>query len=433
MAASGGASAARLDLASALIEFKRSPGGYALARRQPEQLFEASHSVMLLAAGRAAPDLPSPHPTHSAERIQRAAQFFVRTALLRAGADHYTVLGLKPGFQPADLRDHYRLMIRLTHPDFAGAGNIWPPDAATRINIANDVLGSAEQKARYDASLKPTAPPTETVQAPRSRTTPSKPQTANKVQPDTTPPTQRLHDFLDAGLDLFQRHRPWALTTLGGLACVGLLWLLTPKEADNTLVAKGPRLNSKSESLAPAAVPVEVGVDTMALAHVKAWLAENPPPPTTRPRAAPGKPQPTTGANEANLNEAASDVVQAPAPSKLTMAQVQPQLNRLLNGLRSGQGNQVLKALASEWRDQPAASALAASYQRALDGRRVVRLGKVQLRSSAADNQLVVDGVVELYLQGETDGTEMKALRLSAHFRPHNGQAQLTQVVLQQP
>ena len=433
VAVSDGASPSQPDLVSALIEFKRSPGRYALARRQPQQLFDASRNVMLLAAGRTVPGLPSPHPTQSAERIQRAAQFFVRTALLRSGADHYTVLGLKSDFEPSDLRDHYRLMIRLTHPDFAGAGHAWPPDAATRINIANDVLGSSEKRAVYDASLRATPPPAEAAPAPRPRPAPRKSLAATLVQLNATAPHPRLQHLLDAGLDLFQRHRPWALTALGGLACVGLMWLLTPSEAENSLVAKRTRTDSKSGTPTPSSPPVEV--DTTALAHVKAWLAENPQPVAATEPSRQGAAQPIAiPAAQANAI-AANAPASAPstAPAKLTMALVQPQLNRLLNGLQSGEGDNVLSALAAEWRDRPAANAFAASYQRVLAGRRIVRLGKVQLRSRALADQLVVDGVVELYLQSEGAGTEREALQVSAHFKPHNGQPMLTQVVLQQP
>jgi hypothetical protein len=44
--------------------------------------------------------------------------------MLRPGADHYTLLGLKPAFDSATLRDHYRMLMRLTHPDFSGGGAV---------------------------------------------------------------------------------------------------------------------------------------------------------------------------------------------------------------------------------------------------------------------------------------------------------------------
>ena len=88
-----------------------------------------------------------------APRVKRTACFFVRVAMLRPGADHYTLLGLEPGFHKDALRDHYRMLIRLTHPDFAGISGAWPPGSATRINLAHDVLSSVVRRAEYDRTL----------------------------------------------------------------------------------------------------------------------------------------------------------------------------------------------------------------------------------------------------------------------------------------
>lgn len=145
-------------LVQTLLDFERAPGRYAVALREPRPLFDATHAVMLLAAGRPVDGLPPLLPGQHTGAIQQAARFFVRTVLLRPGVDHYGLLGLTPGFEPETLlRDHYRLMIRLTHPDFAASGEAWPEDAASRINIANGVLGSAVKRAEYDAGLKTAA------------------------------------------------------------------------------------------------------------------------------------------------------------------------------------------------------------------------------------------------------------------------------------
>ncbi|MDO9439158.1 J domain-containing protein [Hydrogenophaga sp.] len=140
-------------LVLALLDFERAPGRYPVALREPRPLFEEIGSVMLLAAGRPVPGLPAP-PRHSEPELRRAARYFVRTVMLRPGADFFTLLGLTPGFEPAKLREHYRLMIRLTHPDFSGTGERWPADAAVRVNQAKDLLSSPERQAEYAASLR---------------------------------------------------------------------------------------------------------------------------------------------------------------------------------------------------------------------------------------------------------------------------------------
>lgn len=132
-------------LLPALLDFERSPGRFPVALREPRPLFEHIGSVMLLAAGRPVAGLPAV-PAIGPE-LRRAARFFVRTVMLRPGSDPLTLLGLTPGFEAAQLRDHYRLMIRLTHPDFDAAGERWPADAATRINLAHDLLASPPRRA----------------------------------------------------------------------------------------------------------------------------------------------------------------------------------------------------------------------------------------------------------------------------------------------
>lgn len=125
-------------LQPALLDFERAPGRYPVALREPRPLFVHIDSVILLASERPVAGLQATPATEQA--LRRAARYFVRTVMLRPGVDPFTLLGLRPGFKPAQLRKHYRLMIRLTHPDFSAHGDRWPADAATRINLARDRL-----------------------------------------------------------------------------------------------------------------------------------------------------------------------------------------------------------------------------------------------------------------------------------------------------
>jgi hypothetical protein len=143
-------------LLPALLDFERSPGRFPVALREPRPLFEHIGSVMLLAAGRPVAGLP-PVPAIAPE-LRRAARFFVRTVMLRPGSDPFTLLGLNADFEPAQLREHYRLMIRLTHPDFEAAGERWPHDAATRINLAHDLLSSPQEWASRTMASVPVRP-----------------------------------------------------------------------------------------------------------------------------------------------------------------------------------------------------------------------------------------------------------------------------------
>ena len=139
------------QLIATLFDFESLPGRYPISLREPRILFDGSHDVLLLAAGRPVKGLVPDSIDMS--RLKQAASFFVRAAMLRPGADHYTVLGLEHGFSKNSLRLHYRILIRLTHPDFVGSNEAWPTGSATRINLAHDVLSSAIRQAEYNRTL----------------------------------------------------------------------------------------------------------------------------------------------------------------------------------------------------------------------------------------------------------------------------------------
>lgn len=136
-------------LHAALLDYFGAPGKYQLGLRQPALLFSSIREILQLAAGRGAPGAGQ-----DTERLRDAAAFFIRAALLFPGADHYAVLGLPTAQEPTDLKDRYRLLMRLTHPDFMPSGSAaWPSDAAVRVNRAYEVLSSPTLRREYDEQL----------------------------------------------------------------------------------------------------------------------------------------------------------------------------------------------------------------------------------------------------------------------------------------
>jgi hypothetical protein len=83
-------------LGACLLDFEAFPGRYPLALREPRLLFDHGTEVLVLASGRPAEGLPQDEALQV--QLRKAARFFVRTAMLRPGTDHYTLLGLKPAF-----------------------------------------------------------------------------------------------------------------------------------------------------------------------------------------------------------------------------------------------------------------------------------------------------------------------------------------------
>jgi hypothetical protein len=153
-----GAAASRSAIERALLDFHKSPGKYPLVRKQPPLLFEAVKEVLQFASGRAPDGADASAPSAA---VREAACFFIRSALLYPDADHYGLLGLDHDADASAIKDRYRQMMRLMHPDFSGSaiGANWPADAATRLNQAHDVLSSPSRRRAYDEAQNPTAPP----------------------------------------------------------------------------------------------------------------------------------------------------------------------------------------------------------------------------------------------------------------------------------
>jgi hypothetical protein len=139
------------SLHAALLDYFSAPGKYQLTLRQPAILFASVREILQIASGRgSSADLPKA----DGEKLAEAANFFLRAALLYPGADHYAVLGLPPRTPPVELKERYRLLMRLIHPDFTPTDSAaWPADAAVRVNRAYEVLSSPVLRKEYDEQL----------------------------------------------------------------------------------------------------------------------------------------------------------------------------------------------------------------------------------------------------------------------------------------
>lgn len=230
---------------AALLDYFSAPGKYQLVLREPDTLFSSIRDVLQVAAGRSAPGDET-----GSERLREAAKFFIRAALLYPGADHYAVLGLARGAEPTDLKERYRLLMRLIHPDFAEADSAdWPADAAVRVNRAYETLSSPVLRREYDEQLA-----------------------ATRVQPPPAAgPVRLAPSVVVHGRPAPARLNPRAAWALGLLCATGAILLLMPRQEPDHLVQTSSQVafreppsvqwarsaNSQaSEATAEAAVPV---------------------------------------------------------------------------------------------------------------------------------------------------------------------------------
>ena len=90
--------------------------------------------------------------SHQARR-RSAAQRVLLTNALRSDADYYELLAVRADASQDQIRDAYRRMIALVHPDSSPVG--FPLDAASRVNLAYSTLGDAVKRAAYDDAQSP--------------------------------------------------------------------------------------------------------------------------------------------------------------------------------------------------------------------------------------------------------------------------------------
>ncbi len=165
--------------------------------------------------------------------IREAAARFVSGVMLAPDSDHFTMLGLSPDADANLLRDNFRRLMALVHPDAQPEG--FPSDAATRVNQAYAVLADAEARAAYVARTLVITPAVFPAVQPPPRRSHDK----RKEQPSTRM-SDRLRGFAQV---LRARH---VLLWLAALLLIPLgisLMSMFSQEAPARLVEARPKLN----------------------------------------------------------------------------------------------------------------------------------------------------------------------------------------------
>lgn len=429
-----------MSVKTALLDFQQYPGKYPVGHHQPALLFASIPLILQLAAGKSS-GADDPH-------LKRAACFFVRTALLYPGADHYALLGLTRNSGAASLKEHYRLLMRLVHPDFAGnLDSSWPADAAARLNLAYEVLGSEPRRALHDEQLAAASSP--------------RPQRSPIPRPSLKAPPAK-----------FQAADPRLVLKLlaggfgvAGAAGVGMLVLLSDSDKDS-LVQKPLHAAVAAFSAPPTMPPIMAAPSTAEVVTAtfrtaaQPVLRAPPMPAAARPAAArplgvsiaaPAPPNPNDflpsipaaiAPSAPPVDAAVAAVpaapvalaVQAPpaatpvaAPNPgLTLMEAQPLLATLLQYVQRGQGGQLLTLLDRDARKSPAALALSRRLDALAEGAHPIKLSHVEFRAEPAEGRLIVTGHMQLHTGEPGSGAPGKKLSVRAEFAARQGTVVMT-------
>jgi curved DNA-binding protein CbpA len=89
------------------------------------------------------------------QELRDAARFCIQQWCLVRGADPHRVLGVEPGAPLEQIKEHYRLLMRLFHPDRAAGRETWTDHYASRINEAWTALSRTPDHAIPDSQFCP--------------------------------------------------------------------------------------------------------------------------------------------------------------------------------------------------------------------------------------------------------------------------------------
>ena len=447
--------ARRSAIEGALREYQRTPGKHAQGQRQPSLLFAWINEILLLASGRSIDGEKGRLPDAA---LQQCACFFVLRALLFPGADHYSLLGLDRHADAGEIKNRYRQMMRLLHPDFAGSSGVakWPADAATRVNQAYEVLSSSVQRRSYDEQFEtePVRSAPAAGQAGPARIMPAHPHARARAAIED--PRRRL------------KRLATAFGAAGGLVLVAA-WMANAPSDKASLVQRAdlpprpvvavapvsvgsPALPALEPAPTPAVEPLPALVPALAVAEpapsLPPMLARQPvpaAPQTTAVAVAVAQPPVGRAATSAMSAPAATNVPQPepvavapviaappapavaePASPSPTLADVHPLIAKLLQEMESGYGDRMVGLLEREARSAPGAQELLSHYNGLVDGMRPVRLSKVQLKAEPQNGRLLVTGHLLVHVSDRT--VAPRELAVQAEFASRNGAVVMTRL-----
>jgi hypothetical protein len=196
--------------ANLLLWFQQEPLRYrAEVRRRDQPAFD-SEVVLKLALGRRVEFGDPMLSSVSSGAWREAAATYVREVFFRPRATPYQILGLAPGASAQAIKENFRLLMQLVHPDRQGARPLWPEAFAARANRAYGILRHDGSRADLDRE--------EAARAARARETQQRAAAAAMaptprwppfgLAPRRPPPLVGMPEWWTAGLGGFMRRHP---------------------------------------------------------------------------------------------------------------------------------------------------------------------------------------------------------------------------------
>lgn len=257
---------------------------------------EVGQGLIMLATSRMPPALIADGSDATvSEQRQQAARSIVATWLLSSDSSMYQILGVAPDCSAELLRENYRRLMGLVHPDTRPVG--FPNDSASRVNFAYGIVSDEERRASYDASLallkqQSSFPPQSVGQIVTARLSPTPP----------VPQAQGLFDRIRSAVHQVRFGNGLLVVAALILLPTGVaLFSLSNHEARPQIIATKRKL---SMSVAVAAAPEKSSINTLPVAPSMATAAT--PPGASTPTKSAAEPNSTANGKVIALPEAMS-------------------------------------------------------------------------------------------------------------------------------
>ena len=210
--------------AELLLWYARRPSRYYAEGRRRDAPRLDPEVILKLAMGR---PVQFAHATWNdlakVDALQQAACAYVQQLFFRPDPTPYQVLGLEPGASLEAIKESFRLLMQLVHPDRQGEKRRWPDGCAAQANWAYSMLRDQETRRTFEEEADArTALARAINRAAMAAEAPQMPVVDLAEEAERSLPKPVLPEWLTAGVGGYVRLHP-AATTFGALIGVAAL------------------------------------------------------------------------------------------------------------------------------------------------------------------------------------------------------------------
>ena len=230
--------------AELLLWFHREPSRYLAEGRRRNTPHPDSDVVLKLAQGRpvgfADAALNDPRMSLS---LKTAAAAYIRNVYFHADANPYQTLGLAPGASQEEIRENFRQLMHLVHPDRQGDHKQWPDACAAQANRAYAMLRDPDARGRLEREAEARAALARAISRAAAAAEASQMPVATWPKPKRGAPFAKpmLPEWVTARVGGYARKNPGFVAFLVLLLGAGLFVIVSAWSGEDGMLVRGAR------------------------------------------------------------------------------------------------------------------------------------------------------------------------------------------------